>query len=179
MGVSCKTEFSMSPQKSRVIDRILHWFSAGAIIFLLFDIGFKVHTVDYRIKGAVQHKQDAIELHLLVALLLFTVLLARIVWYRYLLDKSYWLKYESPKHKIATRLAHFSFYGILFLLMLSGVVMVLNYEHPLNILGLINLSESNVVRAVFYDAHNWHLYFESAVYFLIFVHLAGVMYSRR
>lgn len=169
----------MSPHTSRVIDRILHWLSAGAIIFLLFDIGFKVHTVDYRIKGAVQHKQDAIELHLLVALLLFVLLLARIVWYRFFLDASYRLKYESPKHKVATRLIHFSFYGILFLLMITGVIMVLNYEHPLNILGVIPLSESNVVRADFFNAHNWHLYFESAVYLLILVHLAGVMYSRR
>lgn len=138
-----------------------------------------MHTVDYRIKGAVQHKQDAIELHLLVALLLLVVLLAQIVWYRYFLERSYWLKYESPKHKIATRLTHFSFYAILFLLMLSGVFMVLNYEHPLNILGLVILSESKGVRAYFYDAHNWHLYIKSAVYFLIFVHLVGVMYSRR
>lgn len=172
-------EFLMSPKKSRIIDRILHWISAGFILFLLIDMAFKVHRVDYRIKGPEVHKQDAIELHLLMALLLLLILFARIVWYHFFLDGKYRLKYESTKHKLFVRLAHTSMYAILVLLMLSGILMVLNYEHSISILGVVNLAENNVERSLFLNAHSWHLYFQNAIYYLIFIHLAGVVYSRR
>lgn len=169
----------MSPKNTRVIDRVLHWISAGAILFLLTDLGFKVHSVDYRIKGAVTHKQDAIEVHFMVALVLFAILVARIIWYRYFLDKSYHLKYESVKQKIFTRLAHFSLYGILFLMMTSGVLMVINYEHSLPVFGLFDLTLPNRESSQFYFAHNWHLTFKKTIYALLFLHIVGVMYSRR
>jgi|GEM_PF-1042629 len=169
----------MSPRKTRIVDRVLHWLSAGAIIFLLFDIGFKVHIVDYRIKGAVQHKQDAIEIHALVACILLLILVSRLIWYRFFLAKEFHLKYTDSKHKLAVRIVHFSMYLTFLLLMMSGVLMVLNYEHPLNILGIVQLSEAGGDRSLFFSAHDWHLYFESTVYFLIFLHLAGVMYSHR
>ena len=65
----------MSPKKSFIIDRVLHWISALTIIFLLFDMGTGIHNIDYRIKGAVQHKQDAIELHVTAAIVLLATLI--------------------------------------------------------------------------------------------------------
>ena len=169
----------MSPHKTRVIDRALHWISAVAIVFLLFDIGFKVFTQDYRVKSVIEHKQDAIEVHLLVASLLFAVLMMRIVWYRFFLDRKYWLAYESTKQKVLVRLAHFSMYSALALLVISGLLMVFNYEHPLSIFGVVELSTANIEPELFHRAYQWHLYLEGLIYCLILVHLFGVMYYRR
>ncbi len=57
----------MSPRQTYIVDRILHWASSITILFLLLDMGTRIHNVDYRIKGAIQHKQDAIEAHMTIA----------------------------------------------------------------------------------------------------------------
>jgi len=169
----------MSPKKTRIVDRVLHWLSAGAIIFLLFDMGTRIHSIDYRVKGAIQHKQDAIELHVAIAFVLFVTLVGRMVWYRFFLDQAYHLKYESNKHKCLVRTVHLGMYLTLFLFMISGLFMVTNYEHSLNIFGFISLSEANADKLIFNSANNWHLYFESSIYLLIFAHFIGAMYNRR
>ena len=170
---------TMTAIQSYIVDRVLHWLSVAAILYLLLNMGSSIHNIDYTIKGAVQHKQDAIALHMSVGLLLFTVLVLRIIWYRFFLDKQYWLCYESNKHKWLVRLVHFSFYAALFLMMITGLVMVNHYEHPLSLFGLIEFSQQVDDRALFFSANKWHLQFESWIYWLIAIHIAGVIYSKR
>ena len=169
----------MSPKKSYQIDRVLHWISALAILFMLLDMGTRIHNVDYRIKGAIEHKQDAIEIHMAVALILFFSLICRLVWYQFYLHKKHKLKYQSIKHKWLVRLVHTSLYTTLLLFMMSGLLMVTNYEHPLSIFSVIQFSEVDTNKLTFNSANNWHLYFESIIYFLILVHFVGAMYNRR
>ncbi len=169
----------VSSEKSYKVDRALHWLSALAIMFLLFDMGTRIHNIDYRIKGAAEHKQDAIEIHVIAASILFFTLIARLIWYKWFLLSEYQLTYDSVKQKWLVRTVHTAMYGTLFLMMISGVFMITNYEHPLNLLGLIKLSEAETSTQTFYDANNWHLYFESALYFLILTHITGALYNRR
>ena len=169
----------MSPKKSYKIDRVLHWISALAILFLLLDMGTRIHNVDYRIKGAVQHKQDAIEVHIAVAFILLVSLVCRLVWYKFFLHNEHKLRYESVKHKWLVRIVHTTMYTTLFLLMASGVLMVTNYEHPLNLFNIIQFSEADTNILTFNSANNWHLNFESIIYFLILVHFIGAMYNRK
>jgi len=103
----------MQPKTSYITDRVLHWCSASAIIFLLLDMGTRIHNIDYRIKGATQHKQDAIELHIGIALLLLIVLLARIVWYQFYLHRDYKVKFENTQHNYLIRFVHYSLYSAL------------------------------------------------------------------
>lgn len=174
-----KMEFIVLPKTSYIVDRILHWLSSFSIIFLLFDMGSRIHNIDYRLKGAVQHKQDAIEIHMLIAVFLLIVLVARLVWYKFFLHKSYHLSYENNKHKWLVRLVHTAMYVILLLMMGSGILMITNYEHPLNILGFLQFSLENSNNASFANANKWHLLFESTIYALIFTHITGVIYKRR
>jgi len=169
----------VSSKKSYKIDRILHWISALAILFLLLDMGNRIHNVDYRIKGAIEHKQDAIEIHIAVALILFFSLICRLVWYQFFLHDEHKLKYESVKHKWLVRIVHTTMYTTLFLFMVSGLLMVINYEHPLNFFNIIQFSEADTNILTFNSANNWHLKFESTIYFLILVHFVGAMYNRR
>ncbi|MEC8328345.1 MAG: cytochrome b/b6 domain-containing protein [Pseudomonadota bacterium] len=169
----------MSSQKSYQIDRILHWISALAILFMLLDMGTRIHNVDYRIKGAIGHKQDAIEIHIAVAFILLLSLICRLVWYHFFLHEEHKLKYESVNHKWLVRIVHTTMYTTLFLFMVSGTLMVTNYEHPLNIFDVIQLSEADTNNLTFNMANSWHLYFESIIYFLILVHFIGALYNRR
>lgn len=169
----------MLPKTSYVVDRTLHWLSSFSIIFLLFDMGSRIHNIDYRLKGAVQHKQDAIELHIIIAVFLLIILAARLIWYKFFLHADYRLSYENTKHKWLVRLIHTAMYLTLLLLMGSGVFMIANYEHPLNVLGLLQFSLENTNNASFANANKWHLLFESTIYALIFTHIAGVIYKRR
>jgi len=56
----------LSEKRSYVIDRVLHWSSSALILFMLLMMGSQVHNTDYRIKGAIEHKQDAIEVHFIM-----------------------------------------------------------------------------------------------------------------
>ena len=57
--------------------------------------------------------------------------------------------------------------------------MVTNYEHSLDIFGVIHLSQTDTDNLIFNSANNWHLNFESLIYFLIIVHFLGAVYNRR
>ena len=169
----------MTDKTRYIIDRALHWCSALLILFLLLDMGTKIHTTDYTVKGAVQHKQDAIEIHLVAGIILLLILAARLVWYRYALPAKHRLTYNSPGHKWLVRGVHSSMYLVLCLLMGSGWLMISNYEHSLNILGLVDFSLDNIDQQLFFSANQWHLWLESGIYALIAFHVAGAMYSRR
>ena len=169
----------MSPKQTHTLDRILHWLSAVAILFLLFDMGTRIHNIDYRTKGAIQHKQDAIELHVTIAAMLFIILVMRILWSRYCLHPDHRPNYHNSKHQWLVKLVHTSMYFTLFAMMISGIAMVTNYEHALSMWDVFTLSIQDTNQALFVNANNWHLRLESLLYLLIFVHFAGAIYNRR
>ena len=74
---------------------------------------------------------------------------------------------------------HTAMYLTLLLLMGSGIFMITNDEHPLNVLGLLQFSLENTNNASFANANKWHLLFESPIYFRIFTYIAGIIYKRR
>ena len=169
----------MSPTKTRVVDRILHWISAIAIVILLTDMNTRIHYVDYRIKGQMEHKQDAIEVHIVVAIVLLISLIGRMIWSHLFLHQDYKVKYKSNRHKLLVRTVHSSLYLICFALMVSGVFMVANYEHPLDIFSLLTLSEDGVMRSLYLAANEWHLQLKSIILVFVFVHVAGAIHSRK
>lgn len=169
----------MTAKASYIVDRVLHWLSALAILLLLTDMGTRIHYVDYQIKGIVQHKQDAIEVHMTYALVLFIVLLARLGWRKWFLDQAYQTTYHNNKHKWLVTTVHSAMYLILFSLMASGVLMVTNYDHAVNFYQLFTLSEVGTDHLIFTEANSWHLWFEALIYLLLVLHIAGAIYQRR
>lgn len=169
----------ISDKKSYVIDRVLHWSSSLLILFMLLVMGSQIHNTDYRIKGAIEHKQDAIEIHFIMGFLLLVLLLSRIIWSKFFLPEKRKATFNSLMHKNIVRVVHFSLYFVLFSLIVSGVLMITNYEHPLSILNIVSFSLGETKQFIFNQANEIHLYLESAIYFLIAMHFAGALYSRR
>jgi cytochrome b561 len=169
----------ISDKKSYLIDRVLHWSASAFILFMLLIMGIQIHNTDYTIKGAVEHKQDAIEVHFIMGFLVLVLLLSRIVWSKYFLPKSRKPKFNSLIHKSIVYAVHFSMYFVLFSLIISGYLMVTNYEHPLYILKLVSFSLGETNQSLFHQVNEIHLYLESAIYYLIAIHFAGALYSRR
>uniref|UniRef100_A0A486XVB0 Cytochrome b561 bacterial/Ni-hydrogenase domain-containing protein n=1 Tax=Rheinheimera sp. BAL341 TaxID=1708203 RepID=A0A486XVB0_9GAMM len=66
--------------KSYIVDRALHWISALLLLFMLLNLSSQLHNVDWDIKGQLEHRQDAVELHAVlgITLLLFTI--ARLIF---------------------------------------------------------------------------------------------------
>ncbi len=169
----------ISDKKSYAIDRVLHWACSILILFMLLVMGSQIHNTDYRIKGAIEHKQDAIEVHFIMGALVLLLLLSRVVWSKFFLPESRKATFNSLMHKNIVNLVHFSMYLVLFSLMVSGFLMVTNYEHPLSILNIISFSLGETKLFIFNQANQVHLYLESAIYYLIAFHFAGALYSRR
>lgn len=169
----------MTPKLSYIIDRILHWVSAFTILFLLFDMGTRIHNVDYRIKGEIEHKQDAIELHVSIAFLLLLTIFCRIIWRKFFLDEKFQTRYKSRKHRWLVNSVHVAMYSTIFLMMISGLFMINNYEHPIELFNLIELSKGYTEKFTYLSANNWHLNLESILYSLIFLHFIGAIYHNR
>lgn len=169
----------MKATTSYIIDRVLHWTVALAILLMLTDMGTRIHFVDYEIKGIVQHKQDAIEVHMSIALVLFTALLARLVWTRFFLHSEHQLKIANPMRKTIVTLVHLSMYAVVIAMMVTGLLMVNNYEHSLNFYQWFSFSTETVERTTFITANEYHRLFESFIYYLIVLHIAGAIYHKR
>jgi len=82
-------------------------------------------------------------------------------------------------HKLVVYIVHSLMYFVLLSLIVTGIFMVTNYEHPLHILNILTFSQGQTELGVFNLANKFHLYLESTIYFLIAMHFAGAMYSRR
>ena len=169
----------LSEKKNYVIDRVLHWSSSALILFMLLIMGSQIHNTDYRIKGAIEHKQDAIEVHFIMGVLVLLLLLIRFFWSKFYLPQSRKPVFNSPMHKSIVYIVHSLMYLVLFSLIVTGFFMVTNYEHPLHILNLISFSQNQTEKGIFNQANEIHIYLESAIYFLIALHFAGAMYSKR
>ena len=149
------------------------------ILFMLLIMGTQIHNTDYRFKGAIEHKQDAIEIHFIMGALVLLFLLIRLIWSRFLLPESRKPVFNSAMHKRFVHIVHLLMYLALFSLMATGLIMVTNYEHPLYILNFVAFSVCETNPSVFNQANELHLYLESAIYLLIATHFIGVMYSRK
>ncbi len=48
---------------SYIVDRVLHWLSAFLLLFMLMNLSTQLHNVNWEIKGQLEHRQDAVEMH--------------------------------------------------------------------------------------------------------------------
>ena len=169
----------MSERQIWIVDRSLHWLSAGLILLMLLNMGSLIHLTDYTVKGDVLHKQDAIESHFIEGSLLLLVMLLRGVWCFGVLPDSLKTQYHSVKHKWVVRAVHSSMSLLVFGFIFSGLVMVTNYAHMIDIIGLIQFSPSEANDLLFTQARDVHLLVESILYWMILLHLAGAIYKYR
>jgi len=170
----------MSPSNtSYIIDRVLHWSSVLFILAMISMMGSELHNVDYTIKGPVQHKQDAIEFHFIMGMTLLALIISRIAWSGLFLEADKKPQVKSKHHKRLILVMHTAMYGALISMVITGLIMVNNYEHPLSILSTLSFAENGGSLSVFTDARSAHMWLLDSFYVFIVGHVGAVLYNKR
>lgn len=165
--------------KSYIVDRALHWISALLLLFMLLNLSSQLHNVDWDIKGQLEHRQDAVELHAVlgITLLLFTI--ARII-FPYLSKTSIErVNLTSKTHSIFIKLTHISLYACIFLLAATGLALINNYQIPLTVFGIELAPDKDAFYQVFPGIHDIHMVLKQLIWWLIAIHFFGIMYAKR
>jgi cytochrome b561 len=165
--------------KEYIVDRALHWISALLLLFMLLNMASIIHNVDYKIKGQVEHRQDAIELHATVGVFLIFCLITRIIWVKLNKTRIPRTQMKTKRHVLFVKVTHFFMFCLPFLLVASGIAMALNSNIPLSILGFDISANIEGYRAFFHVAHNAHLNLIAAIWWLIAIHFVGILISKR
>ncbi|MGB0895610.1 MAG: cytochrome b/b6 domain-containing protein [Parashewanella sp.] len=169
----------MTNTKAYYIDRGLHWLSAIIIIDMLWGMGTSIHITDYRVKGDLIHKQDAMTTHLFEAIALFVLLGGRILWNRIYPNRDTKMIFQSVRHKVITYGLHYSLYLTFALLAVSGFLSLINGELPLDFLGILSVPFSSVDRDVFGFAFESHEWLTKWLYAVLGIHIVGGLYLHR
>lgn len=162
-----------------IVDRVLHWISALLLLFMLLNMASMIHNVDYKIKGQIEHRQDAIELHATVGVLLIIFLVVRIIWGKLNKSKIPRTHIKSKRNKLFVKVIHFFMFFTPLLLVTSGVAMALNSNIPLSIFGIDISANIEGYRAFFHVSHNAHLNLITAIWWLTGIHIVGILISKR
>ncbi|GGF64958.1 cytochrome b/b6 domain-containing protein [Alteromonas lipolytica] len=165
--------------KSYLTDRALHWISALLLILMLMNLSTQLHNVDWDIKGQLEHRQYAVEMHAVtgIALLLFT--LARLLFPRFLSKPLKRIKPTSPVHALFIKATHFALFATIFLLAATGMLLVSNYEIPLTILGVDLPPDKQAFYGFFPTIYDIHMLLQQTMWWLIAIHFAGILYAKR
>ena len=165
--------------KEYIVDRVLHWISALLLLFMLLNMASVIHTVDYKIKGQVEHRQDAIELHGTVGAFLIMCLIARFIWFRLYASTIPRTRMNTKRQELFVKVVHFFMFFLPLLLVASGLAMALNSNIPLSILGFDISANLEGYRELFHVAHNAHLNLITAIWWLIGIHFIGILISKK
>ncbi|BBN83215.1 hypothetical protein PA25_32000 [Pseudoalteromonas sp. A25] len=165
--------------KAYLMDRGLHWISALLLFYMLMVLSGQIHYVDWQIKGEVQHRQDALQAHATAGFVLVIIILSRVLYTLRFQTKLPRMTPQSRRHSLFINAVHGLLYVCIFLLAGTGILMVTNYELPLNILGIELPAKKDNYFSVFSQFHEVHLLLQQAMWWLIAIHLAGVLYAKR
>ncbi len=165
--------------KTHIIDRVLHWLSAILLLYMMMNMGTLIHTVDWTVKGQVEHRQEAIQDHAVMGTVLLILLIARIAWYYSNKDKIPRTVISNKKHQLFISATHWVLYLTCFALVATGFYMVANIDIPLQIFGIEFTANMDNYWQNFPAAHDIHMTLRDALWWLIALHFAGVMYSKK
>lgn len=169
----------MSKPTSYIVDRVLHWASAFLVMFMYMNMGTMIHNVNYELKGQLEHRQDAIESHAIQGVILVTLLVFRLFWswrHKGQLVRS---PMKSTAHKWFVNIAHIALYIVLLALPLTGLIMTINSDIPLSILGFNFPVEAVQQLGAYTSALDIHLWLISTLGWIIGLHFVGALYAKR
>ncbi|TAP40432.1 hypothetical protein EYS00_08455 [Alteromonas sp. KUL49] len=165
--------------KGYIADRALHWISAILLLLMLLNLSSQLHNVDWDIKGQVEHRQDAVEMHAIFGVVLVVVTLIRLALPRIVKVPLKRIVPKSPRHSLFITATHIAMYTCIFMLAGTGVLLVSNYEIPLSIFGVDLAPDREAFYGVFPDVHVVHMHLKQSIWWLIAIHFAGIMYAKR
>ena len=165
--------------KAYIVDRGLHWISALLLILMLLTLSAELHTVDWDVKGQIAHRQEAVQQHAAMAFVLALVLVFRLVWSARFSTSLPRLQPKSPLHHYLVKVSHASLYFSITVMFVTGALMALTYDLPLSVFGAALGDEPQKYIDTFPQLREIHLFTQSLVGWLIVLHVAGAVYSRR
>lgn len=169
----------MKHSKAYITDRILHWVSSLTLLFLLLNMGAQIHYVDYQVKGQIEHRQDAIELHATVGIMLILLLVTRLLWGKLHANHIPRTSVEKNAHKVFILGTHVLLYLVPIGLLISGLLMVTNIDIPLSIFGVSIDKDMQGFIDIYQVAQTIHLNLITLIWWLIGIHVIGIMYAKR
>lgn len=165
--------------KAYIFDRVLHWLSAALLLFMLMNLSSQLHNVDWDIKGQVVHRQDAVEIHATIGLILLIVTLARIFYSMFNKAALPRIQPKGPKHAAFIKVIHLALYFCILGLVVTGLVMFNNYEIPLSLFGIELQPSKQDFYSIFPDIHRIHMLLRNTIWWLIGIHFVGIMYAKK
>jgi len=165
--------------KSYIVDRALHWVSALLLLFMLMNLSTQLHHVNWDIKGQVLHRQDAVELHAVIGIILVLFMFARLIFPYLTKTKIERVQPEFKKHSIFIKVTHVGLYSCIFLLAATGLALINNYQIPLTVFGIELAPDQDAFYQVFPRIHEIHMFLKQLIWWLIAVHFIGIMYAKR
>ncbi|MCV2883208.1 cytochrome b/b6 domain-containing protein [Aestuariibacter sp. AA17] len=162
-----------------IVDRALHWSAALMLLFMLLNLSSLLHNIDWDIKGQITHRQEAVEIHALVGILLLVVTFVRIVMPFVSKEKIPRIKPTSTAHKVFIQATHIALYSCITLLVLTGIIMINNYEIPIHIFGFVVGDNKEAFYDFFPKVHAIHILLKDSIWWLIAIHFVGIMYAKK
>ena len=143
------------------------------------NLSSQLHNVDWDIKGQLEHRQDAVQLHAVIGIILLIFTVGRLIFPYLTKTKIERVNPASKKHSIFIKVTHSSLYTCIFLLAATGLALINNYQIPLTVLGFELLPDQNAFYQVFPKIHDIHMFLKQALWWLIAIHFFGIMYAKR
>jgi cytochrome b561 len=165
--------------KSYVIDRALHWIAALFLLFMLMNLSTQLHNVDWDIKGQLEHRQDAVETHATVGVILLVFTIMRLVFPYLTKAKIPRVEARSAKHSAFIKVTHIALYLCIFLLVVTGTTLLNNHEIPLSVFGIDFQASKDSFYQVFPQYHEIHMMLTNTIWWLISIHFVGIMYAKK
>lgn len=165
--------------KTYIVDRALHWISALLLLFMLMNLSTQLHHVNWDIKGQVTHRQEAVELHAVIGIILVLLTIARLIFPYLTKTKIERVQPESKKHSVFIKVTHVSLYLCIFLLATTGLALINNYQIPLTVFGIELAPDKEAFYQVFPDIHEIHMFLKQFIWWLIAIHFIGIIYAKR
>lgn len=170
---------TLTKNKPYLTERILHWVSALLILYMLMNMSSMIHIADYTQAGTEAHREQVVSSHASVGAVLVVLLMIRILWSHIFRKHVERLSIDKPIHRYLVKGTHVLLYSALFLLPLTGVMMILNSEMTISILGTEVMGNSGYHSKGYGKFHDMHLNLITATWWLIFIHFVGVMAARK
>jgi len=162
-----------------LVDRVLHWASALLLFFMLMNLSGQLHHVDWDIKGQLEHRQEAVQLHAIMGIILVVLTFARLVFLYLAKEKIQRIQQTSHKYAIFTKTVHILLYSCIFLLAGTGIALINNYEIPLIVFGAELAPDKEAFYDIFPKIHEVHMFLKQAMWWLIAIHFFGIMHAKR
>lgn len=161
-----------------IIDRVLHWLTV-LMLLLMLNLSTQLHYTNWQIKGPVLHRQEAVEFHASVGLIILFITLIRAFYIKAKGANIPRLPAKSKRHRTFIKGIHIGMYSSLLAIVFTGLGLINNYEIPLSVYGVDIVPVKQDFLDVFPSLLEVHLALQNVFWSLVAIHFIGFVLSKR